>query len=159
MYKASKRNPDDCNLKRKFLSYRNKLNLLLKSAKSNYYKNKILENSNNNKNVWDIVKEITNSKKCTEIIKEIEINDGTTTDENSEMANAFVKYFTNVGADLASRIKNKNYQPRRSINEQSLFLTPTDAKEISELITELKCNKSPGFDKITNLQRNQKSCL
>lgn len=64
------------------------------------------------------------------------------------MANIFVNFFTNVGKNLAMKIKKPKSTPHRQSSTYSFFLTPTNEKEVEETIKSLKNNKAPGSDGI-----------
>ena len=70
----------------------------------------------------------------------------------SDIANAFNNYFTKVDIDIQSSIRfsKKKYYDYLSLplNIESLFLTPTDSTEVSNIIFSLKQNKSDGPNSI-----------
>ena len=72
--------------------------------------------------------------------------------QKEEVSNAFGKFFSNVGKDLASKIPDPNhsystYMPRPHLD--SIFLFPTDTSEISKLIANLQRKRQ--HDNITNI--------
>jgi hypothetical protein len=68
-----------------------------------------------------------------------------------EIADTFVKYFSNIGCKLASKIDNNiKYQKRtHDVNQFSIFLRPTSADEIEKVFNNLKM-KSGGVDSINS---------
>ena len=72
------------------------------------------------------------------------------------IANEFGHYFSQVGKEFANKIgKSKtlitNYINKISSNPKSVFLTPTNAQEVSCLITQLPGKTSSGHDDISNI--------
>ena len=77
------------------------------------------------------------------------------TENTSEIANGFCKYFSEVGETFATKIpKSKhsfNTYLRTERNPKSLFLSPTDPNEIQQIISSLKPQKSTGHDNISSI--------
>ena len=66
------------------------------------------------------------------------------------MATEFNKCFAKIGETLAGKIKqNQQVQFKEEENEQKIHLEPTNLKEITTKIHELKNNAAPGIDKVT----------
>ena len=66
------------------------------------------------------------------------------------MANNFNDFFVNVGPTLASKIPNNGVDPlsyMNTRNENSIFLEPVNATEVSKIIKEIR-SASPGWDDI-----------
>ena len=143
----------------KYRMYRNFLTMLIKVTKNNYYKNQIKLNKGDPKTIWNIVNEITGSsnKKTTEnTIKDIWINEKLTNvkDEPKKVADHFVTYFSDLGTNLARKIKN-SHKDNASIPEQSvfrlqesIFFRPVTHKEVSQYILDLKEKSASGIDNI-----------
>ena len=69
----------------------------------------------------------------------------------SDIANTFNNYFAKVAIDIQSSIrfsKKKYYDYLPLLNIESLFLTPTDSTEVSNIIFSLNQNKSDGPNSI-----------
>ena len=65
------------------------------------------------------------------------------------MATEFNKCFAKIGETLAGKIKqNQQVQFKEEENEQKIHLEPTNLKEITTKIHELKNNAAPGIDKV-----------
>lgn len=77
---------------------RNHVVRLIASAKSNYFKQKIMENV---KNLWTILKRVAPTKPTKKSPAYIEV-DGTHISKPEETANAFNQYFTSISAPIAS---------------------------------------------------------
>ena len=80
-------------------------------------------------------------------------SDNGITNDPAVIANAFNKYFGNIGPNLSSKIPEKGTQYRKYMpkgNEYSLFLLPATDKEVKNIIKQLKDGAS-GRDGITSL--------
>lgn len=131
----------------KFKYYRNKLTHLLKISKRHYYNQYFLENINDSKRVWNGIKQIihfkpkTSQKTIKLVENNVEITDPVT------VANAFNKYFANVGHNLAATIPDLQKSPLDYLKNplcNSFYLFPTTADEIEREISNLKTNKASG---------------
>lgn len=150
LYKEMKKNPSLENITN-YKRYRNKLNDLIKNAKINYYQNKIEQNKNNATGLWNCLKEIT-QKNRNKVNYEIRSTEGNICTDDKQIANTFVKYFTEIGAKLANKLEN-TAQTSATVNNcscipNSFFLSQTDENEIMDTINKLKNKKAPGIDNI-----------
>ena len=73
--------------------------------------------------------------------------------DKQNIAELFNDYFSTIGSNLAQTIPTttksvNDYLP--ASNLFSLFMLPTNEKEVNDIVNSLKKNKSPGFDNITN---------
>jgi hypothetical protein len=127
--------------------------------KKMHYNNLLLSSTNKSKTSWHIINSLTNNKKCNHGISSIGI-EGKTCNDCLVIANAFSAYFStnevkipfnsstnfHSAPDFAHPI---NYleqvfsKPFPGIN-----LTPTTAKEITEIVKSLKSSRSCGYDEI-----------
>ena len=72
-----------------------------------------------------------------------------------EIATEFANYFSSVGTKYANKIEQSNcdihtYLTKIKRNHETLYLTPTTASEITNLIYNLPNKKSRGHDDISN---------
>ena len=99
------------------LSYRNKLNHLMKISKRKYYDNYFFENINDSKKIWKGVKQIvifkpqTSSKQIILPLEECEITDSV------EVPNAFNSYFSSIGNDVAGTIPSVRKKSKRLLTQ------------------------------------------
>ena len=137
-----KKYPNNENIKKEFKTYKNPLHCLIKTAKSNYYTNKM----NNNKALWNTVKEINNETSSANIIKEIKNSSGMIIKNDTEIANCFKSYFANVGENLAKNIQTPNSPKPEKKLLVIRFFQLTTKEEVLGIISSLKTNKAPGYD-------------
>lgn len=150
LYTKHKKNPENGVLENEYKKYRNKLNLIIKNTKMDYYKSQINKNKNSSKNLWHCVKNICNQKTKQNNINKIELKNGDLTSDTVEIANAFIDHYSTVGKNLASQIEKPETPPNTIKNNiNSIYMSNTNTVEIKESITELKTGKAPGNDEIT----------
>ena len=80
--------------------YRHQLKKIIKISRREYYKKYFIDNANNIKKTWKQINIILHRKKSSQKNIQLSINGSLTSDEKT-VANAFNKYFTNVGNDLS----------------------------------------------------------
>ena len=168
LIKASKRKQK---LYKKFLKNKSALNesnykiyakifdKLVKNAKVLYYARLIKKYDGNIKKMWTTLKEIIYKNKRKKDVPNFLQVDGNEIWGKNRIADEFNKFFTNVGPDLASRIK-----PAKS--SFKTFLTKITSKFKIDIIQEedleiafssLKISKAPGYDNIS--AKMIKGCL
>jgi hypothetical protein len=142
LYKKTIREPFNAKLKQDLKTYKTILNRLINETKSNFYRLRIDECKNNKRKLWNCINEIvddTKNRNDKPEIDSVELN----------------RYFSQVGKNLASQIKQNNDMPdftyRKNIDvNQTFFLTPVSPSEVIETIKTLKNNSCPGPDNIDN---------
>ena len=123
-----------------YTQYRNTLTSILRKHEKEYYK-KVLEiNKNNMKKTWSIIKNVTNNFKQSKANESFSYNNSIIT-EKKIMSDKFNDYFINVGKTLAAQIPKSGpsfdkYLPEP--NPESIFLVPTNEREISNIILNIK---------------------
>jgi len=134
-----------------FKTYRNVLTKCIKTAKYNYYKQKINNSGNNYKNIWNCINEVSGYRQRKyNKIQCLKINNQNISDP-SEIAEQFNDHFINIGIEMAKKIVNltttSDSMPRNHIN--SIFIPPINHNNLISIINKLKINSSPGKDGIT----------
>ena len=136
----------------KYTNYRNLYNKLKRNSKNHYYSKLFNDYKGDVRKTWHILNSITGrSNDKSTLNNKFRINTKIT-DDTSEIANGFCKYFSEIGEVLASKIpKGKTsfdtYLTKQ--NSKSIFFSPTDAYEIHKIIESLKSKKSTGHDNIS----------
>ena len=126
----------------------------LKRIRKKDYYTELFENCKSNiRKTWHALNSIsgcTNDKSS--INDKFRINTNIIQNQN-EIANAFCKYFSEVGKTFAENIPASQHSFNKylgtSKHQQSLFLSPTDPNEINKIINSLKPKKSSGHDLIS----------
>lgn len=149
MYKKCLEYPHNMNLDIEYKNYKNKLGLLLKKAKNNYYNTKVDKNKNNTQKLWQTFNTICNKNNAQNTINQIKTENNVLTSDKQEIANIFVDYYSDIGEKYANQINvPQNYNENCRILENSLFLNHTNIREVKKTIKELKPKKAPGYDNI-----------
>lgn len=152
LYKSHIAHPNNLDLAQEYKRYKNKVTELIRITKSNYYRNKIVSSQGSSKVLWNTVNEFIKKNRVVSDIKEVNINGVSISKNLTDIANHFNKHFATIGENMARSVPKPSREIRvlqQNINE-SLYLYPTDAKEISNIINDLKCRKAPGQDGITS---------
>ena len=89
-------------MKKKYKSYRNELNHLVRIAKKNYYSKKLEQAGNDLKSTWKAINELISKKKQTNrnLPSSFVDNDNNISDPEL-IANNFNQFFVNIGPNLA----------------------------------------------------------
>ena len=149
LYEIMVKNPTEVN-KNTYKNYKRWLSKLIDKTKKEYYQNLINQNQNVSSNLWNCMSKLTkNESGDTKEIKEIKLENGNLTSKKQEMSEVFVKHFTEIGQNMANKIKQnqnnfQNFSAKRLPN--SLVLLQTDIKEIKNEILKLSNKKAPGLD-------------
>ena len=151
LYLISKRHPTEDNIQ-KYRLYKTHLQRLLRNAEKQYFHDLLEANKMNLKKSWSIIKNVINKKQHSQTSSEFNVN-GVITSDHKVVADAFNRFFTNIGKHLSDKIPHTNTSPlsyMESINvDQSIYLVPTDVNEIHRILKQIK-TKSAGWDEINN---------
>ena len=148
LYKSYVKSPNITNIK-KFTTYRNELNHLLRLSKKHYIDKKIKESENNMKETWKIINSLLNKSKGRNNYPTNFLDNNTKDTEYNIIANTFSRYFSNIGSNLAKQIPEvdvnyKSFLQGNYIN--SLFFKDTTPDEIESITMKLKNKSSYGSD-------------
>ena len=123
--------------------------------KIHYYQTKVIEYQKNTKKLWQLINNrINRCKNSGSIIPYITV-DGLQTYNPKKIADAFRKFYSQMGAKLASKIKPStikidDYLSRIPRTNNSPFLTFTSQREIEDTISKLQNKTSFRHDKVSN---------
>ena len=140
-----------------YKAYKNKLTIILRQAKKDYYNKKLLENKNDIKSTWKIINKIiqNNTLNNTKSTPTYFINDNDMTITNpKDIADEFNSYFVNTGPNLAKSIKtHDDGQDESNVKGggnilQSMFIGEVNENEIRSIIAKLKNKTSTDSDGI-----------
>ena len=128
-------NKDDWKL---FKSHRNKVNITIRSAKSEYYNDQIKANSDKPREVWKTINQLMSRKTVDHSINEITANNETITNPDlvSETMNL---HFAQVGPTLAANLTNADKSFESYINPASSSFQLTNIKSDTVLKLLTKC--------------------
>lgn len=131
-----------------FKRYRNTLTNVIRTAKQNYYKTKLTENSSNSSKTWDIINTLMGRKKP-QLPTYFEHNNKHLTN-NSEIAESFNNYFSTIANQIAQSINDTQVSFTHFLPAPvpfSFYLRPVTSLEIENIINNLK-STSAGHDNI-----------
>ena len=146
----------------KYTQYRNRLNILKRIIKQNYYKTRATDFAKDSKKLWALINKVVGKRKSSgSIIPYITII-GIRTYTPRKIANEFAQFYSSLGQTLANKIKPsqesiQNYLSKIPMNTKSLVLNETNMKEIESLIKKLPNKTSSGHDSISNVMLKQLS--
>jgi len=82
-----------------YKTYRNIYNSLVRKSRILYYHDSLINSKKKPKKTWEVIKDALKTSKANDSIPDILTNDGILHD-NVDKANAFNKFFTNIGKDI-----------------------------------------------------------
>lgn len=133
-----------------YVRYRNKINSLIKQAKSSYYKTQIEQAGNNSKTIWNTINESINKCRKSTGPTEIKNDNNILINDKKAIAENFNNFFANIGNKVTHNLGNKNsYNSKIKRNKSSIFLQPVSVNEICNTIKSLKVTSAPGIDEIS----------
>ena len=151
LYRQYKKKPNCNRLKVAYRVYSNKLLNILRSSEKKYYTDLLLQNKANSKNLWNTYHQLmgTRKNKRSAFIPKL-VLDNNTYNDNSDIANAFNKYFCEIGPKLAKSFPETNAFMKYLTHTYShnMFTNPITNAELQNEISNLPVNKAPGLDEI-----------
>lgn len=150
LYKKHKRSPENEHIKRKYTTYRNRLNSIMKRAEKDYYMSLVQGVGNNSQKLWHNIKDIIGKKKTSNFPSQIKTATNQTTDDTLLICEEINNFFSQVGSSLAEQIEPSETDPISFIlprtHPQSLFIAPITDEEVYKALTKIKSRKSFGSD-------------
>lgn len=154
--KRVKTEPFNLELKNYFIAYRNRLNIIIRQSKINFYRNKINESKNNPKQFWQIINELAGKQtKKGEFPMEAHTADRRQNLNNNlskQVADDFNNFFAEVGSDLARQIDTGGdlvVNDQHFKSEAEFTLKTIDELELLNYINSLRGGSAPGYDSIS----------
>lgn len=131
----------------KYKSYKNNLTKLLRSAKRKFFSEKIQSNVDNPKETWKTIGNILNKKNTdNNLPTSLKDANGLEISSKQDIANLLNEFFANIGTNLATKINssqaNKPSYYMGTQNTSSMFIYPTDEREILKIISKTAKKKS-----------------
>ena len=124
-------------------SFKNKVTSIIRKSKIEYYKSAFSRSHSNIRGTWRLVNELASRNISNNIINRIIWNNVELAD-NSEIAEAFSEYFSNVAPTLNDNMPTNDIDPLSFINlniSNSLFLHPISPMECTHIVNSLKNTK------------------
>lgn len=150
LYKAWKLNPTSNILKTEYIKYSKTLDKVIKLAKQLYDRDTVKQNCDNTRKLWNVVNNMMGKGKnmnndITYIVNEYNEK----TYDSITISKLMNDYFCSIGTKLSEKIvKPPNILlALPTFNPKTIFISPTDSNEISEIISKMKL-KNGGVDKI-----------
>lgn len=136
---------NDLNKANEYKKYSNKLNRLLKQAKSQYFNKRFEQCKDNLKFTWKLIGTLIKRKTKSQLpISKIMRNNRTYT-RRIDIANQLNEHFINVGPNLAKQIPSTTICPTDYITNSpttSFMMSPVSVNEVTNLFKSLDDNKS-----------------
>ena len=132
--------------------YRNLYNRLIRIAKATHYSEQIEQHRGNISKTWTILNKLLGKNHDKSNPQIFNINN-IQTEDKSKISNAFCSYFTDIGNQCAASIgpASKQFNEYLIGNcSKSLFLHPTDKRDVIRIINELKPKHSCGHDGLSS---------
>ena len=140
----------------KYKAHRNLLNRVKQHAKKTYYIAKCNKYKNNTHKLWQVINQmISKQKHRGSLIPFITVN-GIKTYDPKRISNAFGSFYSNLGSDLAKKIKLgkmsiEEYTDAIPCTLNSIALSPISQQETIRIISKLPNKTSCGHDRINIL--------
>ena len=134
-----------------YMTFRNKLNPVLKFAEKKYYKDLIISHRDYARKSWSIIKKIINKHRNPSIQCKFKLNDKTVIDDQKLITKSFNNFFINIGPTLAKSIPCINEFHLASMGDmviESIYLQPVTCEEIGKILLDLK-NTACGWDEMS----------
>jgi hypothetical protein len=135
--------------------YKIKLNHVIKTSKKAYYEKQFVKYKNDTKKTWQTINEVLNRNKTRKNLPDtlLQKSSNNNVTNPQEIANKFIKYFVNIGPQLAKKIPgNDNITYDSYLNGnyvESMFIEPVTEYKLQIEINNFNENKSAGHDEIS----------
>ena len=143
-------------LREKYVKLRNEITSEKRQSKKDFHNSQFKENSSKSSKIWQSIRKLVNVKSTKSSNIKLMINDEIVSDPLTN-ANTFNSHFSKLGAKVQAKIpaergsykdylfkKNKNNEYYINNAGHVFFLSPTESKEVSDMIANLDDKKSPG---------------
>lgn len=153
-YQKLKRNPRSETLSNNYKAARNLVTTLRRQLRTEYYNNRFSENIKNSRSTWKIINNAINRQE-TAAPKEstLSMENGEEITDPTEIAEAFNKYFVNIGPSLVEKMENQVEHKIRTgptTNNGNFQLRAATTNEVYKILTGLKNKTSKDEQGITN---------
>ena len=133
--------------------YRNQIVSLTRLSKKNHMQKFFQENRTNARKTWQGIRSIINVKNTSRFVPNYITSNGKSCSDPVSIADNFNSYFSSVGKKIQNKIHSQHVNFSQYLNHptvNSLFITPTNSEEITDIISSFKANKATGPNSIPN---------
>lgn len=157
--KQLKRQPFNTALKQRYVKYRNKLNIVIKKCKDEFFYKKFSELGSNARGTWKLLNNsiLGKSRKnqtAALVTGRCMMNSMSELDAKKEVAGNFNDFLSNVGKNLAMRIPKHNarsHTPPDEIGSRAPFVFQSITElELWSIVKKMNGNSAPGPDGISH---------
>ena len=134
-----------------YKTFRNKVNIAMRQAKSTYYQDKISVEKDDPKKAWKTINCLLGRSRSNIVVNELEINDHKV-NSPEELADAFNRYFVNIGPQLAHKMNSTNVSFENFVTPSSSVFSEfhlVSSSKVFKLLSSLSSSKASGIDKIS----------
>jgi hypothetical protein len=135
----------------KYKSYRNLYNRILRTSKKMYYCESLNKAKKNPKRTWELINDALNRPSMLPKVDKLNINNNCIT-EPKQIANAFNKFFSEAGVNIANSVNPTNLTPENFLNETvapELQLGLTSPAEVANIIKAFQTKNSSDIDGVS----------
>jgi len=134
-----------------YRKYRNVFARILKASKKLYYATEFNKARKNPKKTWELINQAINNTVTVPKIDNITVN-GHSTNNKSDIANAFNDFFADVGKNISDSVPPSQKVPEnflQDINPPDMFLNPISPATVVNLLKSLKSKSSTDIEGLT----------
>lgn len=134
----------DKDSKKRYKSYKNKLNTILRNTEKQFYKEQLYSNQCDTKRTWNIINNLLKRDKKSVLTEKL-FHNGQYIVDTKNISNIFNNYFSNVGENLASQIENVNVDHMHFMKNKAnktLYLSPVSENDIIDVVNKFKNKRS-----------------
>ncbi|KAL0809450.1 hypothetical protein ABMA28_011627 [Loxostege sticticalis] len=158
LWKEMKRNKNDEELKKLFRKERDKVQVMIKTCKENYYQKLFQDTQKQPKKMWEVINTLAANKIKNSPAPPKLVSDSKLVTDGTKVCDLFNLFFSSVGADLSNKIPQKYhsdtgnilmYEHNHSHDILLKELKPCTVEEVIKIIDNLDINASTGLDGIS----------
>lgn len=130
----------------RYKKYKNKLVLIIRKQKKDYYIHLIDKSKGSIKNTWGVINKVLHKGRAKIITPDFITKNNSDKNATEEIANEFNNYFANIGSNLVQYIPDENIDGSiipHSVN--SIFLERVQVSEILKIVYEFANKKSNDY--------------
>ncbi len=151
LHRAWCKNKSNVKARERFVTARKKCELAIRQSKKLLYMNKFNSCIGDSRQTFELLNELQGKLgKESDGINVIEDGNGNKVQTKPLIANELNSYFTNIGPNLASLVRDTSSLPNFATASTSILVYDVTSHEINEIIHQLKSKASSGYDNISS---------